>query len=233
MNVRFLFFMAACFSIPAAQAGLVFEKPVQSAVVKTSDTEIGTKFAFTVTGDKPVRITDIRTFCSCVRAQTLDGKMEFKPGESGVIDTAFEVGGFEGELKKEVVVTTDDAAAAPARLVLEVSIPGLFKITPAQLVWQVGEAPAPKTVNVTILGDDPVTVTAATSSRDAMTTALREVKAGKEYEVTVTPSNTTNKLLGLVKVETDSKYPRYKKRLIFFNITDKKPAEAAEALPAK
>ena len=232
MIARFFVLLAGLAAVPWAGAGLEFEKPVQSAEVKISDAEIGTKFAFKVTGDKPVRITDIRTFCSCVRAQTLDGKMVFQPGESGVIDTAFEVGSFEGELKKEVVVTTDDAAHPETRLVLEVKIPGMFELTPAQLVWQVGEAPAPKTVRIRVLGDDPVRVTGAVSSRETMTTGIREVAAGKEYEITVTPAATDTKVLGLVRVETDSKYPRYQKRLVFFNITDKKPMPTIPA-PAK
>ena len=226
MSGRYSMFAAGLAFAVSAHAGLEFEKPVQSAEVKISDAEIGTKFAFKVTGNKPVTITDIRTFCSCVRAQTLNGRMIYQPGESGVIDTAFEVGSFEGELKKEVVVTTDDAAQPETRLVLQVKIPGLMEITPAQLAWQVGEAAAPKVVKIRVLGEEPVKVTGAVSSRETMTTAVREVIAGKEYEVTVTPSATNTKVLGLVRVETDSKYPRYQKRLVFFNITDKKPAAA-------
>ena len=231
MNTRIFVLLAGLAVAPQTRAGLEFEKPVQSAEVKISDAEIGTKFAFKVTGDKPVKITDIRTFCSCVKAQTLDGKMVFQPGESGVIDTAFEVGGFEGELKKEVVVTTDDTAHPESRLVLEVKIPRMFELTPAQLIWQVGETPAPKTVRIKVLGDDPVKVTAAVSSRGTMTTGIREVAAGREYEITVTPSATDTKVLGLVRVETDSQYPRYQKRLVFFNITDKKPMLANPAPP--
>lgn len=232
MKTRLLILLAGWIATPWVQAGLEFEKPVQTAVVKISDAQIGTKFAFKVTGGKPVKILDIRTFCSCVKAQTLDGKMTFQPGESGVIDTAFEVGGFEGELKKEVLVTTDDATQPETRLVLEVTIPGMFQVTPAQLVWQVGEEPSPKKVTFKVLGDEPVKVTAAVSSRDSMTTAVREVAAGKEYEITVTPAATTTKVLGLVRVETDSQYPRYQKRLVFFNITDRKP-EAPVPAPAR
>ena len=224
MNIRIFGLIIGFAAAPLAQAGLEFEKPVQSAVVKVADTEIGTKFAFKVTGDKAVKITEIRTFCSCVRAQTVDGKMEFKPGETGVIDTAFEVGGFEGELKKEVVVTTDDPGQPPLHLVLQINIPGVFEITPSQLVWQVGEPAAEKTVRIKVLGDDPVAVTAAVSSRETVKAVVREIAAGKEYELSVTPAATDTKVLGIVRVETNSKYPRYQKRLVFFNITDKKPA---------
>jgi len=232
MNLRIYLCLLAWAAAPMAQAGLEFEKPTQSTVVKISDTEIGTKFAFKVTGSKPVRIVDIRTFCSCVKAQTVDGKMEYQPGESGVIDTAFEVGSFEGELKKEVVVSTDDATHPETNLVLRISIPGLFEITPSQLVWMVGETPAPKTVRVKVLGEDPVAVTGAVSSRDTVKTAIREITAGKEYEISLTPAATGTKVLGLVRIETNSKFPRYQKRLVFFNITDKKPPVPGGPAPA-
>ncbi len=225
MNLRFLMVAVALWTAPVGHAGLEFDQPVQSAEVKITDAEIGTKFAFKVTGDKPVKITDIRTFCSCLRAQTTDGKMVFQPGESGVIDAAFEVGGFEGEVKKEVIVTTDDAQKPETRLVLEVKIPAVFELVPVQLVWLVGEAPKGKTVRVKVLGEESVKITAAVSSRESMKTALREITPGKEYEVTVTPDSTDLKALGLVRLETDSKYPRYQKRLVFFNITDKKPGD--------
>ena len=82
-------------------------------------------------------------------------------------------------------------------------------------------------MRIKVLGDDPVAVTAAVSSRETIKAAVREITAGKEYELSVTPAATDTKVLGLVRLETDSKYPRYQKRLVFFNITDKKPAAPA------
>lgn len=232
MKQMILFAAVGLAAAPLAQAGLEFAHPVQTVSVKIEDAEIGTRFAFKVTGNRPVKIVDIRTFCSCVRAETLDGKREFQPGETGVIDTAFEVGGFEGELSKEVVVTTDDAAQPESRLELKVSIPGLFQIAPAQLVWQVGEEPVAKTVNIKVLGGESVVIKAAVPSREVMKTSIREISAGKEYEIAVTPATTEAKVLGLVRVETDSTFPRYQKRLVFFNITDKRPPVPGVA-PAK
>ena len=208
------------------RAGLEFDQPEQSKVVQVQDTEIATRFSFKVTGDKPVKILDIQTTCSCVRAQTEDGRMIFQPGETGVIDTAFEVGAFEGELTKEVKVTTNDSKHPETNLLLRLSIPGLFQITPAQVIWQLGEAPTPKLVTIKVLGKDPVALTGAISSRETMTTSIRSILPGKEYEVSLTPAATDSKMLGLVRLETDSKFPRYQKRLVFFNITDKKPLTA-------
>lgn len=229
--------MKALFVAPAlallfpglCRAGIDFEKPTQAVTVKTSDEQIASSFPFSVSGDRDVKITDIHAFCSCVKAETKDGKMTFAPGAKSSIEIVFEVGGFEGVLKKEVVVSTDDPKQPEIRLVLEVTIPALYELTPSQLVWQQGAAPETKSVRMKVLGDDPVHVTAAVPSRNAMTASIREITPGREYEIQMTPSGTDLKMLGLVKLELDSKYPRYQKRLIFFNITDKPQAPAQPA----
>ncbi|RYD30700.1 MAG: DUF1573 domain-containing protein [Verrucomicrobiaceae bacterium] len=211
------------------RAGIDFENTTQALTAKISEAHLSASFNFSISGDKPVTIKDIHAFCSCVKAETKDKKMTYAPGEKSSIETVFEVGGFEGTLRKELVISTDDPDHPEVRLVMEVTIPALYQITPNQLVWQTGSAPEPKSVRLKVLGEDPVHITAAVSSRSAMTTAVKEITAGREYEVQVTPQSTEKKMLGLVRLELDSKYPRYQKRLVFFNITDKPAAAAAPA----
>lgn len=228
--------LAVAFAFPLlapvlCRAGIDFEKPTQTLTAKISESQLSASFPFTISGDKEVKIKDIHAFCSCLKAETRDGKMTFAPGANGSIETLFEVGGFEGVLKKELVVTTDDPKQPEIRLVLEITIPALYEIKPSQLVWQAGGPADAKSVRLKVLGDDPVHITAAVPSRNAISAAVTEITAGREYEVTVTPSSTQQKLLGLVRLELDSKYPRYQKRLVFFNITDK-PQSSPEAAPS-
>lgn len=228
MNARFPTSAAALLLVLTpglCRAGLDFDKPEQQVKVKVSDVQIPASFAFTVSGDRPVKITDIHPFCSCVKAETSDKKMSYAPGDKAAIDLLFEVGGFEGVLKKEVLISTDDPKQPQIRLVLEATIPPLYEITPAQLVWQAGAEPVTQAVRLKVLGDDPIHITAAVPSRNGMTATVKEITAGREYEVDVTPATTEKKMLGLVRLELDSKYPRYQKRLVFFNITDKAPGE--------
>ncbi|MES2706223.1 MAG: DUF1573 domain-containing protein [Verrucomicrobiota bacterium] len=227
MKTLLLALLPALLAPCPGRAGIDFEKPTQAILVKTSDQQITTSFPFSISGDREVKIKDIHAFCSCVKAETKDGRMTFAPGAKNSIETVFEVGGFEGVLKKELVVSTDDPKQPEIRLVLEVTIPALYEITPSQLVWQTGAVAEMKSVRFKVLGDDPVHITSAVPSRNAMSATVKEITPGREYEIQMTPAGTEKKMLGLVRLELDSKYPRYQKRLVFFNITDKPPAETA------
>lgn len=226
MKPDFLRLLAAALAWPlSAFAGIEFTNPTQTVTVKPADKEVHVNFDFRVTGNKAVTIKDIRTFCTCLKAQPKDNRMVWAAGESGVIETAFEVGNFEGEVKKEVAVLTDEPGAKPVTLTVKISIPAIFKLEPSQVYWQVGEPAEAKTVRFTVLGDEPIHITNLQPSRAAMKAALKPVTPGKEYEIQLIPEKTDNAMLGLVRVETDAKYPRYQKRMIFFNITKKKPGE--------
>ena len=230
-----LFAVAVLGLTATARAGLEFEKTDRSADVKPGDVKVAVSFPFRITGDQEVTIKDIRTFCSCLKARPTDGKMVWKPGESGALETEFEVGAFEGRLRKQIALTTSDAAAPQTTLNVDLTIPALFEIKPDQVLWLVGEEPTVKTVRITVLGADPVHITGAVPSRNNITAAVREVEPGKIYELDVKPETTANAMLGLVSVRTDSNIPRLQKRLIFFNISRKKPGapDSAAGAPPK
>src|SRR5688572_23350622 len=111
-----------------ARAGLTFDKTVLDHKATHAETEFAADFKFKVTGGKPVKIRNIDTYCSCLKAKTKDGRMEFKDGEEGVIETAFRLGTFEGEVAKQVVVVTDDPAQPEITLTVRAVIPPLYKV---------------------------------------------------------------------------------------------------------
>jgi len=232
MKSSFAFIAAACLScLPLAHAGLEFEKTEIAHTAKHSDTEVDKEFKFKVTGGKTVRIKDIATYCSCLKARTKDGRMEFKDGEEGVIEAAFLLGTFEGEVAKQVVVATDDPAQPEITLTVKMTIPQIFKVEPESLKWTVGEEPKAKTFKLTVLDEKEIAVTGLVSRRENMAAEFKEVKKGREYEITLTPKNTADPMLGVLRVETNAPYPRYQKRLLFFNVLRPK-AEAPPAAPA-
>jgi hypothetical protein len=228
--------ISACFAalltlLLPARAGLEFEQSVISHTAKHSDTEVSKDFKFKVTGGKTVRIKDIESYCSCLKAKTKDDKMEFKDGEEGVIETAFLLGAFEGEVAKQVVVMTDDPAQPEITLTVKMTIPQIFKVEPDSLQWTVGEETKSKTYKLTVLDEKEIAVTGLVSSRESMTAEFKEIKKGREYEITLTPKTTAEPMLGVLRVETNAPYPRYQKRLLFFNIMRPK-AGAPPAAPA-
>lgn len=225
--VQAILFFSAFLLLPA-QAGIEFAEVTKSATAAHTDTEVSGEFKFKITGDKPVKILDVETYCSCLKAKTKDGRMEFKPGEEGVIETAFLLGTFEGEVAKQAVVVTNDPAHPETTLSVTVTIPKIYQIEPEHLLWTVGDEPRPKTLKFKILGKKDIAVTGLVSSRENMTAEVKEIAKGREYEITLTPKTTEEPMLGVLRIETDAPYPRYQKRLIFFNVTKAKVTAPAK-----
>jgi hypothetical protein len=232
MKTVFSLLVACCAVLlcPMARAGLTFEKTLLSKTANHSDTQVSADFKFKVTGGKTITISDVATYCSCLKAKTKDGKTEFKDGEEGVIETAFSLGTFEGEVTKQVVVISDDPEQKEITLGVTVTIPPLYKVEPEHLIWTVGDEAKAKTMKFTVLGDKPIEVTGLVSSRDTMVAELKEIKKGREYEITLTPKTTEAAMLGVLRVETNAPFTRYQKRLLFFSITRQKvdPVPAAK-----
>jgi hypothetical protein len=213
--------LCTCLSVAwvlPARGGITFEKAELAHKAGHGEVQVTGEFKFKVTGG-PVKILDVETYCDCLKAQTKDGRMEFKDGEEGVIETAFRLGNFEGEVAKQVVVTTDDPAARATTLTVKVTIPHLFEIEPEHVRWQAGDEPKPKSIKFKIIGDKPVAVTKVVSSRDVVTAEFREVTKGREYEIILTPKSTAEPVFGVLRVETDAPWPRFQKRLLFFNVS--------------
>lgn len=233
MNDRYFsaFLVGLLLSVSRAAAGIEFAKPSQALTASHKDTEVAGEFSFTVTGDKPIKILDIKSYCSCLKAKTKDGRMEFKPGDTATIDTAFLLGSFEGEVAKNVVITTDDSDQKEIKLTLTVTIPKVYEITPDQVTWAIGEEPTGKKVKFTVLDESAIHVTAVVSSRENMKAEAKEINKGREYEITLTPTSTGEPMLGALRIETDAPYPRYQKRLMFFNVLKKRSATPPVPIP--
>ncbi len=202
----------------AACAGIEFEKTELHLKAKADDAEIAADFKFKITGDKPVKITDINPTCSCLKAETKDGRTEFKPGEEGVLQSVFQLGSFEGVVGKQILVSTDNPAQNELTLMVKVEIPLIYKAEPESLTWELNEEPKAKTIKISIVGEKDIAVTGLVSSREGMAAEVKELKKGREYEISLTPRSTAESMLGFVRAETDAPYPRHKKKLLFFNI---------------
>jgi hypothetical protein len=66
-------------------------------------------------------------------------------------------------------------------------------------------------------------ITRISSTREQVEFSFKEITPGKEYEVTVKPKSTAEVMLGALKIETDSKIPKYQRQLSFFSVY-RKPA---------
>jgi hypothetical protein len=211
-------------------AALVFEREVAAEAAAPSAETHESKFAFKNAGPTAVTISEIQTTCGCLGASS--DKKTYQPGESGVVSATIKLGSFEGEVIKSIYVLSDDPETPKRMLQMKVTIPRLMEITPEVTTWTVGEEAKPKTLSIKVLRDEPIEVTAVSSTRENFVVELKVLEKGRAYEVVMTPKTTAEPTLGAVKIETSCELSRYKNRLAFFNVVrQRRPAAAATAAP--
>jgi hypothetical protein len=211
-----------CCLTTCLSAGLVFEEPIELKP-NPEDDVIEKTFTFENKGDKPVHITGLESTCSCLEA-TLD-KADYAPGEKGTGKATFKVSSFVGRHEKVLHIQTDDKESPDIAVTFILDVPAVIDIEPKLLQWTLGEAPTTKEFIVKMTGEDPMKITNVTPTRQNVTLHTEEITAGREYRVKVTPSSTGEITVGAVKIETDSKIPKYARQMAFFNIIRPELAE--------
>jgi hypothetical protein len=195
-----LFFL--CLVAPAF-AQLKWDQPQQVFAPKPGEKTVTARYRFTNIGASPVSILDVRPSCGCTTA-TL-AKKEYAPGESGEIEAKLNFAGHVGHQEKWIYVTTNTVGEEPALLSLAVDIPPEVTIQPEFVMWRVGDPLEPKTMRVVIPDGIPTKMIAAQADNPTMQVRLREVQAGKEWEVKVTPTSTREPVKAVVTIRSD--YP--------------------------
>ena len=208
-------------------AEMATEVPVIEVKPAPDQDEVDVTFKFRNKGSKPVKILSLESSCSCLSSE-LD-KAVYAAGEEGVGKAKFKIGSFVGRHEKLLTVHTDDSAQQEWDITFILDIPAVVDIQPKTLQWWIGDEPAEKSTKVIFTGAEPLKITNITATRENVDFTWKEVVAGREYLVTVKPHSTKEVTLGALKIETDSKIPKYQRQLAFFSIYNK-PAEG-EAKP--
>ena len=202
MHFRSLAFLAALLLLTGRSfAGLQWDKPVQQFQRAPADGEIEVRFAFKNTGAAPVTIRTLRPSCGCTTAHL--EKKTYAPGEAGEVVAHFVFGDRRGPHRKTIEVRMDDAPTEPVLLDLRVNIHDPLTIAPALVFWKRGEPAEPKTAQFTADAGQPVRIKSVVSSNPRLPAKLVAIKAGEQYEVSVTPADTAQKESAEVSVLTD------------------------------
>jgi hypothetical protein len=196
----FLFFLSL---IASVSAQLKWDQPKQTLTPSPGEKAVTAKFGFTNVGPSPITIIDVHPSCGCTTA-TL-AKKDYAPGESGEIEAKLNFAGHVGHQEKWIYVTTNLAGSEPALLSLGVDIPPEVTIQPEFVMWRVGDPLEPKTMQVVIPEGIPIKLVVAQADNPIMQVRLREVQAGKEWEVKVTPTSTREAVKVVVTIRSD--YP--------------------------
>jgi hypothetical protein len=204
-----------------SMAELALEVPLIELNPKPGDESVSVTFVFHNQGSKPVRILSIDSACSCLSAD-LD-KAEYAAGEKGTGKAEFKVSSFVGRHEKSVRIQTDDPAQPEWVIPFMLDVPEVIKIEPKTLQWWIGDEATAKTARITMVGDTTMTIKDITSTRENVEFSWKEIKPGREYEVIVKPKNTSEVMLGALRIETDSSIPKYQRQMAFFSVY-RKPA---------
>ena len=182
-----------------ARADLQWSQKELNLAAEPGVTKIDGAFIFQNDGDHKVTITSVKPSCGCTTAEL--SQESYGPGQAGTIKVSFTVGDRVGSQVKKVVVRTDDPDQPVTTLTLRVDLMPRFELTPKLLMWKADEPREPKTVTLTVHGERPQSVEEASllapdadaapeseaTPASGLGVELKEVEAGRAYEVTVTP----------------------------------------------
>ena len=213
----------------SVSAQLVFEKTLVEMTVKPDEERVSVDFAFKVVGDKDVEIAEYDAPCSCLEAKISEnGKLLWKPGESGTVKGVFSLGTFSGSIDKMIVLRLKGETSPSVRLTLRLHIPELLQIRPAKtLFWEQGAKPEPQSFKITVDHEEAVKIVDVSGTNEQFGIELKTVREGWEYELVVTPKTLDERAFGLVRIRTDSKYVKHQRYQCFTVI--RRPAVPGKA----
>lgn len=225
MRVFYLFTLFFCALVGSASAELVLDGKIVEVKPKPEDETISALFTFSNKGTKTVKITGIESKCSCLSA-TVDAA-SYAAGAKGVGTAEFKVGSFVGRHEKFIVISTDDPDQTEWVVTFVLDVPEVIQIEPRTLQWWLNDSPDQKETTVKMVGKDPMKITNVSVTKDTVEFSWKEIVPGREYRVTVKPKSTKEVSLGALKIETDSKIPKYQRQLAFFSVYRKPDTVAA------
>lgn len=199
-------------SKPAATAGLTFENTTLEAKVAADATRVVMDFRFANKSDRPITISRVEKNCTCVEMQISDGKLGYAPGERGVVRATYELGNLSGTVEKPFGLWLEgDPDDRPTHVLTpRIVIPELVELSEKTLKWSCGGEPVPRKIDLRVLQDQPLILRNVTVSSEAFKVELKPAIEGRCYELWVTPVDTANPGLALIRIETDSTVPRWK-----------------------
>lgn len=167
-------------SVNPSASGLVFDAREIALVAAPGAEQLEAEFIFVNRADRAVSVEEVKAACGCT-VPSLE-KTTYASGEKGKIRAVFSVGGRQGLQRLAITVRTD---AGEHDLMLKVDIPPRFTLLPRLLLFRGGEVEA-KTARMTYHAGTPLTLLEPRNVNDAFTVTVREVEAGREFELTAT-----------------------------------------------
>lgn len=196
----------------AAAEGLEFPSKVLEATAKPDANEVVFDFPFSNKSGKHLIIDKLVPNCSCLGLSIKGGKMAYAPGEEGVLRATMDITNLSGDVEKAAAVflNGDPEIKPSSMLTVRAHIPVLVEVSPKTVRWNIGEKPDPKIVKVTMHHDKPIRVLSVNSAKDLFRYRVKTIEDGRQYELEITPGDTTKPDLQVFEIVTDCAIKRHK-----------------------
>lgn len=217
--------------VAPACAELKFDATLKEVEASVNDNRVTVDFSFRNEGDKPLSIKRYDATCTCSEATVKNSKLDYAPGETGVIRAVFDMSNFSGTVDKPVYLWLDGDPEDKPSVILtaRIHIPVLVEIEPKTVTWDLGENATSKTIVLTVKHSKPIHVKEVSGSNPLFSHELRTVEEGKKYEIEITPNSTKEVGIGVFHIDTDCDIPRHRTQRVFSVV--RRPASTA-ATPA-
>ncbi|GAB5558774.1 MAG: hypothetical protein SynsKO_04210 [Synoicihabitans sp.] len=168
---------------------IVWENPHIAEPLPVGTKSFDAVFKFTVEGENPVLIEDLKVDCGCTTAALASNR--FKPGESGEIALNLDARGLAGSVERELIVywrnDQEEADLFSSRLVLSVEVTPLIRTSPRVLFWRKGEPPTEKKMKISIHPEAKEVELRLGKSPDNLISHLNATGSPHEFEVVAKP----------------------------------------------
>jgi hypothetical protein len=165
------------------------------------------EFVVTNTGDSALLISEIRRSCGCTATGEWSRRVE--PGQAGRIPIEYHSASDRGSVFKSVTVVSTAINQSNLVLGVKATVWRPFELKPETAVLKVmpdSDSNVVATVRILNQQDQPITLSEPKSSQKSLAGELREIVAGREYELAVrlVPPMGMGNLFGKISLKTTS-----------------------------
>jgi len=142
-------------------------------------------------------------------------KLKWEPGGKGVIKARFDTSKFLGTVDKAIELKLK-GKKEPIILTVRVHIPHLVKLEPSTLKWNTGEEAEEKVIKITMDHTSPIKILSHSANNEkTYPYTLKTIKEGKEYEIRVKPTDTSQSGMGVISLRTDCEIGKFKRANVY------------------
>ena len=186
-----------------------FDTPTYDFGKAKTGKDVEHDFWFHNTGNGPLEILQVKPSCGCTTTSQYDKVVQ--PGQSGKIPIKVATGHATGPITKSITVTTNvPGPAGTIALQVKGELWQAIQATPNSALFgnisaaQTKEGPMVRKLTIANNTEAPVKLGEAKSNNPAFKSELKELEAGKKWELSVTlaPAQPTGVQSGMIELET-------------------------------